>query len=40
LCDGLIAELIALQGGEDAALWAFRSLPAKKTRLMATMPSA
>ena len=29
LCDGLVAQLNALQGGEDAALWAFRSLPDK-----------
>ena len=34
LCDGLVAELNALQGGEDAALWAFRSLP-DKNRLTA-----
>jgi ERF superfamily len=34
LCDGLVAELNALQGGEDAALWAFRSLP-DKSRLSA-----
>jgi hypothetical protein len=30
LCDRLVAELNALQGGEDAALWAFRSLLDKK----------
>jgi hypothetical protein len=34
LCDGLVAQLNALQGGEDAALWAFRSLP-DKSRLTA-----
>jgi hypothetical protein len=34
LCEGLVAELNALQGGEDAALWAFRSLP-DKSRLTA-----
>ena len=34
LCDGLVAQLNALQGGEDAALWAFRSLP-DKNRLTA-----
>jgi hypothetical protein len=34
LCDGLVAELNALQGGEDAALWAFRSL-SDKSRLTA-----
>ena len=34
LCDGMVAELNALQGGEDAALWAFRSLP-DKNRLTA-----
>ena len=27
LCDGMVAELNALQGGEDAALWAYRCLP-------------
>ena len=40
LCDGLVAELNALQGGEDAALWAFRSLPDEKTALRRPMPSA
>ena len=39
LCDGLVAQLNALQGGEDAALWAFRSLP-DKNRLTAPMLSA
>jgi hypothetical protein len=34
LCDGMVAELNALQGGEEAALWAFRSLP-DKNRLTA-----
>jgi hypothetical protein len=34
LRDGLVAQLNALQGGEDAALWAFRSLP-DKNRLTA-----
>ena len=29
LCDGMVAELNALQGGEDAALWAYRCLPDK-----------
>src|ERR1700722_5927729 len=35
LRDRLVAELDALQGGEEAALWAFRSLP-DKNRLRAT----
>jgi hypothetical protein len=34
LCNGLVAQLKALQGGEDAALWAFRSLQ-DKNRLTA-----
>ena len=29
LCDGMVAQLNALEGGEDAAPWAFRSLPDK-----------